>query len=109
MVPGQRAPRCPVGHMELAPAFAERIRTWIEHPKAREGNALNLSPGCRYGGRWFCPADGSTTHEAEVHVRCVKCNGPLDGFMWKLLRSIPTLPTGVGNDGLHTRLADSLF
>ncbi len=82
-------PRCIPGDMDLAPAFAAVLRHWVDHPESRESNARGPSPDRFYGDTWFCPACGVPTTEADGHVRCTCCHGPLDGFMWDLIEKHP--------------------
>jgi len=60
-VPGSM-PLSPRMREFLADTFIDRTRTWEIKPAS-----------FRWGGRWFCPADGAEMVEADGIVRCPTC------------------------------------
>jgi hypothetical protein len=41
------------------------------------------------GGRWFCPADGSSMIESDGFVNCTTCQLSLNGFFFELIELHP--------------------
>ena len=69
---------CPDGGMELSPKMREFLtQTFL----TRERNWEVRPAGFRWGGQWFCPADGQRMEEQEGVVQCPGCSqvfpGPL--------------------------------
>src|SRR5690242_13675058 len=84
--------KCLAGDMPLSVDLDRRMRRWAEHPDEREENARPATT-FRWGGHWFCPADGAPTREIDGSVRCVSCRGPLDGFLYALIELHPHRPS----------------
>jgi rubrerythrin len=73
--------------MDLSVNMAKTLREWVAHPELRE---QNVRPG-RWGSRWYCPACGVPTVNVDGSVRCPRCNGSLDGFVYELVEFNPHL------------------
>lgn len=63
----------------LTEYFVDGTRDWEVRP-APNG----------WGGRWFCPADGTAMQEDRGIVRCPKCHRPFPGpLLYQLIELHP--------------------
>jgi hypothetical protein len=94
MAEGPLTSVCGYGVMELSQVAHTALRAVADSdPVAATESSV------RWGGEWYCPADGSRMHESRGQVHCPACGRHLTGSILYQLIEFHTHRIVIASDG----------